>query len=210
VWFNHSLSCHLVTNDWRLWLCCRITRRQPEHLSNARRANINNGVSVADLLQISAQRRANKVVYENVLPCMSPELQDFYAKCHTSFIKKQQVAKKNHYLHSVTASYLTPTERNKKLCLQFYNWLVKWPVILLQLTEQNRTSVQCHKVWLTPTTRVPCSNTAKMQNPLKFAWVPQTRQQISAVTGPKFTILSGHVEEVLLFNKVYSNCRYMP
>jgi len=36
-------------------------------------------------------------------------------------------------------------------------------------------------VWLTPTTRVSCSNAAKMRNPLKFAGVPQTRQQISAV-----------------------------
>jgi len=56
-------------------------------------------------------------------------------------------------------------------------------------------------VWLTPTTRVPCSNAAKTQNPLKFAGVPPTRQQISAVSGPKFTILSGHVEEVLLFKQ---------
>jgi len=65
-------------------------------------------------------------------------------------------------------------------------------------------------VWLTPTARVPCSNAAKMQNPLKFAAVPQTRQKISAVSRPKFTILSGHVEEVLLFDKFFSDCRYMP
>jgi len=45
---------------------------------------------------------------------------------------------------------------------------------------------------------------------MKFAGVPQTRQQISAVNRPKFTILSGHVEEVLLFNKFFSDCRYMP
>ena len=65
-------------------------------------------------------------------------------------------------------------------------------------------------VWLTPSTRVPCSNAAKTRNPLKFAWVPQIRQQISAVSGPKFTILSGHVEEVLLFYKFFSDCRCMP
>ena len=59
------------------------------------------------------------------------------------------------------------------------------------------------KVWLTPTTRVPCSNTAKTQNPLKFARVPQTPEPISATTGPKFTILRGHVEEVLLLNKFF-------
>ena len=34
-------------------------------------------------------------------------------------------------------------------------------------------------VWLTPTTRVPCSNAAKMQNPLKLPGVPQTNETIS-------------------------------
>jgi len=43
--------------------------------------------------------------------------------------------------------------------------------------------------WLTPTTRVPCSNTAKTRKALKFAGVPQTYQQITAASGPKFTIL---------------------
>ena len=36
-------------------------------------------------------------------------------------------------------------------------------------------------VWLTPSIRVPCSNAANTRNPLKFAGVPQTRQQISEV-----------------------------
>jgi len=44
-------------------------------------------------------------------------------------------------------------------------------------------------VWLTTTTRVSCSNTAKTQNPLKLPGVPQTRQPVSATSGPKFTIL---------------------
>ena len=67
-------------------------------------------------------------------------------------------------------------------------------------------------VWLTSTTRVSCSNAAKTRNPLKFAGVPQTGKPISAASGPKFTILSGHAEEVLLFNKffpivdTYLNC----
>ena len=37
-------------------------------------------------------------------------------------------------------------------------------------------------VWL-------CSNAAKTRNPLKFVGVPQTNETISAVSGPKFTIL---------------------
>ena len=58
-------------------------------------------------------------------------------------------------------------------------------------------------VWLTPTIRVPCSNAAKTRNPLTLAGVPQTRQTISAVSGPKFAILWGHVEEILLLNKFF-------
>jgi len=44
-------------------------------------------------------------------------------------------------------------------------------------------------VWLTPTTRVSCSIAAKTRKPFKFAGVSQTRQQITAVSTPKFTIL---------------------
>jgi len=42
---------------------------------------------------------------------------------------------------------------------------------------------------VTPTTRLPCSNAAKMRDPLKLAGVSQTTKQISAVSGPKFTVL---------------------
>ena len=58
-------------------------------------------------------------------------------------------------------------------------------------------------VWLTPTTRVPCSNAAKMRNPLKLPGVLQTNETVSDVSGPKFTILCGHVEEILLLNKFF-------
>ena len=44
-------------------------------------------------------------------------------------------------------------------------------------------------VWLTPTTRLPCSNAAKTRNPLKVPGVPQTNERISAASEPKFTIL---------------------
>jgi len=39
--------------------------------------------------------------------------------------------------------------------------------------------------------KMPCSNAAKTQTPLKFAGVPQTTGSISAASGPKFTILCG-------------------
>jgi len=44
------------------------------------------------------------------------------------------------------------------------------------------------RVWLTPTTRVACSNAAKTRKPLKFAGMPQTLKPISAASGPKFAI----------------------
>ena len=65
-------------------------------------------------------------------------------------------------------------------------------------------------VWLTPTTRVPCSNAAKTRNPLRLAGVPQTNERISAASRPKFIILWRHLEEILLLNKFFSDCRYVP
>jgi len=58
-------------------------------------------------------------------------------------------------------------------------------------------------VWLTPTTRVPCSNAAKTRNSLKLHGVPQTNETIPATSGPKFTILCGHVQEMLLLNSFF-------
>ena len=70
--------------------------------------------------------------------------------------------------------------------------------------------VQRRKVWLTPTTRVPCNNAAKTQNPLEFSGVLQTNETISAASEPKFTIVWGHVEEIWLLDKFFAGCRHMP
>ena len=43
----------------------------------------------------------------------------------------------------------------------------------------------------------------KTQNSLKFPGVPQTTGSISSASGPKFTILWGHVEDILLLNKFF-------
>jgi len=48
---------------------------------------------------------------------------------------------------------------------------------------------------------VPCSNAGKTRNPLKLAGVLQTNETISATSRPKFTILWGHVEAILLSNR---------
>jgi len=56
---------------------------------------------------------------------------------------------------------------------------------------------------------MPCSNAAKTRNQLKFGGVPQTNETISVASGPKFTILWGHLEDILLLN-IFSDCRYVP
>jgi len=38
---------------------------------------------------------------------------------------------------------------------------------------------------------------------MKFAGVPQTTGSISAASGPKFTILWGHMEDILKLNKFF-------
>jgi len=57
---------------------------------------------------------------------------------------------------------------------------------------------------------LPCSNAANMRKPLKLAELLQTTGSIAAASRPKFTILWGHVEEILLLNEFFSNCRYVP
>jgi len=58
--------------------------------------------------------------------------------------------------------------------------------------------------------QMPCSNAAKTRNPLKLPGTPQTTGSMSAASGPKFAILWGHVEDILLLNKFFSDCRYVP
>ena len=58
-------------------------------------------------------------------------------------------------------------------------------------------------VLLTPTTCLQCSNDAKTRKPLKLARVPQTGKPISAASGPKFTILWKHLENILLLTSFF-------
>ena len=73
----------------------------------------------------------------------------------------------------------------------------------------NSIPLPYRKVWLTPAAGVPCSNAAKTRKPLKVAGVPQTRQQISAVSRPKFTIYENMWKRYRCLTS-FSDCRYMP
>ena len=55
-----------------------------------------------------------------------------------------------------------------------------------------------------------CSNDAKTRYQSKFVGVPQNTGPISAASRPKFTILWGHEEDILLLNNFFSDCRYVP
>ena len=55
-------------------------------------------------------------------------------------------------------------------------------------------------VWLTPTTRVPCSNAAKRRNPLKLPGVSQTNETISAEV---HHIVGTCIEEILVLNELF-------
>jgi len=77
------------------------------------------------------------------------------------------------------------------------------PNVMAALPNIDGALCSTPQVWLTPTTRVPCSNAAKTRKPLKFAGVPQTNKTISVASGRKFTILWGLVEEILLLKKSF-------
>jgi len=64
------------------------------------------------------------------------------------------------------------------------------------------------KVWLMPAAGVLCSNAVNIGE--RKTGVPQTGKQLSAASGPKYVILWGRVEEIMLFNKYFSDCQYMP
>jgi len=55
---------------------------------------------------------------------------------------------------------------------------------------------------------VPCQPAKNVKEPKE--WYTQYQKENSAGSRPKFTILWGHVEEVLLFNKFFSDCQYVP
>ena len=83
------------------------------------------------------------------------------------------------------------------------------PKMYILCTSPGDGQTSC-KVWLTSAEQRHCSNEGKTRNPLTVDGVPKTPESISAVSGPTFAILWGHVEEILLFNKFFSDCRYMP
>jgi len=57
------------------------------------------------------------------------------------------------------------------------------PNVMAVLPNIGGASVQRRKVWLTPATRVPCSNAAKTRKPLKFAECPKLANRSQPLVG---------------------------
>jgi len=69
------------------------------------------------------------------------------------------------------------------------------PNVMVALPNIGGALCSTPQIWLTPTTR--CRERCTDAKPV-------------AASGPKFTILCGHVEDIFLLNKFFSDCRYMP
>ena len=65
-------------------------------------------------------------------------------------------------------------------------------------------------VWLTPTTRVPCSNAAKTRNSLKLPGVPQTNETISAAIWSEVHHIVRTCGGDIAAQHVFPDCRYVP
>ena len=98
--------------------------------------------------------------------------------------------------------YFTNTTRNVG---QLPTW---WPPCRIQVAP----SVQRRKVWLTLTSRVPCSNAAKTRNPLKFAM--QGCLKLAIRSQPVVDQSSPYYEDMwrryCCLTRFFSDCRYIP
>ena len=126
-----------------------------------------------------------------------------YISCHTASKPKPiQTHSAHHRLFTVVME-CTLSIYHKLECGPMPNLMVALPNTGGALCSTPQSLADAHYY-------MPCSNAAKTRNPLKFAGVPQTTGWISAVSRPMFIILWGHVEDISLLNKFFSDCRYVP
>jgi len=117
------------------------------------------------------------------------------------------------YLHHLCIVAQDTNDRQASVGGENHNTILEckpMPNMMDDLPNIGGPSVQRHKVWLTPTTGVRCSNAAKTRNPLKLAGVPQTTRPISAASRPKFTILWDIWRRYCCLTSFFSDCQYVP
>jgi len=101
-------------------------------------------------------------------------------------------------IQSLTAEIRRGKKDDTRNVAQCPTW---WPPSRIYVAP----SLQRRKVWLTPTTGVPCSNAAYTRNPLKLPGVPQTITKWSQpLVGRSSPYCGDNVEEILLLNKFFS------
>ena len=94
-------------------------------------------------------------------------------------------------------------------------WDTKWILHLTKFCQGARAPESTYIVYQ------PRRRPNVVQSLVGFRWATLLQQgsqdvkpveisSISAASRPKFTILWGRVEEILLFNKLFSDCRYVP
>jgi len=114
-------------------------------------------------------------------------------------------ALKNYLLTYLLTNLLNIRERKTWMQSEFCTWQNyvrgKSPKMYIWCTSPGDGQRPC-KVWLASGERRRCTNEVKTRN-RKFAGMPQTRQQISAISGPKSAILWSHLEEILLFKSFF-------
>jgi len=71
-------------------------------------------------------------------------------------------------------------------------------------------SVQHRKVWLMPTTRVPCSNAAKMWNLLNLLGSPKQPNRSQPLVGWSSPYCGDMWKRYCCLTSFFSNCWYMP
>ena len=65
-------------------------------------------------------------------------------------------------------------------------------------------------VWLMPTTIVPCSNAAKMRNPLKLAGCPKLTKRFQPLEGRSSLYCEDMWRRYCCLTSFFSDCRYVP
>ena len=95
-----------------------------------------------------------------------------------------------------TLFFSSVENNNNKKCGPMPNVMVALPNIGGALCSTPQSLADDHYY-------MPCSNAVKTRKPLKLPGVPQTNETISAASEPKFTILCGDVEEILLLKNFF-------
>ena len=126
----------------------------------------------------------------------APLLYQCRHQCH-HFVHLLLLRRSRKFIWPVCSTISTVRTRNVGQCP---TW---WPPCRIQVAP----SVQRRKVWLTPTTRVPCSNAAKTRNPMKLAGMPPNSRTDLSRSSPYYEAMW---RRYCCLKSFFSDCRDVP